>query len=279
MISLSVLRDAIRALNLPGTCVCLHASMRSFGEPVEGGADGVLQAFLESGCTVMMPAFSDMYEVQPVPPYMPPRNGAGDYAGFLLRTYTPPEPYTPSSNRISTEEMGILAQRLLNQPGRVRGSNPLNSFAAWGPQAHQLIDGQSPRFVYAPFEALCRLDGYVLLMGVSLESATILHYAEQKAGRTPFVRWAQNPEGRTIPVSVGSCSLGFDRLLPAVQDAVRQIPVAQSLWTCCKAQDIVRLCANALLRDPALSHCGNPACERCNDAVQGGPLLGDDFWN
>ena len=30
---------------------------------------------------------------------------------------------------------------------------------------------------------------------------------------------------------------------------------------------------NVLVRDPAITHCGDPRCARCNDAVQGGPII------
>lgn len=279
MISVTEIQKAINALGLSGSAVCIHSSMRSFGSALEGGLDGLLQSFLGSGCTVMVPTFSYMFEASPVPPYMPPRNGAGDYSCFSSDSCQPHEPYQPDSKELSTEDMGLFSEYVLQQPGSIRGRNPLNSFTALGPAAASLISGQTTRDVYAPFRELCDMNGYVLLMGVSLESATIIHCAEQVAGRTPFIRWAKASNGQTIPVSTGSCSLGFDHLQPVVSSIVHQVTVGQSVWSCYPAKEIVRLCAEALKKDPLLSHCGNANCDRCHDAVLGGPILPIDFWD
>ena len=54
--------------------------------------------------------------------------------------------------------------------------------------------------------------GYVILMGVGLESMTALHLAEEMAGRRLFQRWANGPDGEAMRVSVGGCSRGFGAL-------------------------------------------------------------------
>jgi len=64
-----------------------------------------------------------------------------------------------------------------------------------GPLAQQLISGQQPLNVYAPFRALAEAGGWVVLMGVGPDKLTLLHYAEQLAGRIPFRRWANDPAG------------------------------------------------------------------------------------
>lgn len=262
---------AIEALKISGCDVCIHSSMRSFGCPVSGGTSAILDAFLECGCTVMTPAFSDMYEARPVPEFMPLQNGAGDYSYFLGQTYTDIPPFTTESREISTEDMGVFAREVLLHKDSLRGNNPLNSFAAVGPDAARLVAGQSPRDVYAPFRALCERDGYVLLMGTGLESATIIHYAEQLAGRTPFVRWSKDAAGKTIPVSVGSCSEGFGKLSSAVEHLARRTTVEKSKWTLYPAREMALACSAAIQKDPMVTHCGNAYCSRCSDAVKGGP--------
>jgi len=169
--------------------------------------------------------------------------------------------------------MGAIPAAVLAMPGRVRGRHPLDSFAAIGPRAAELVSGQTASNVYAPLKALARVDGFVLLMGVGLERLTLLHLAEESAGRVLFRRWANDPEGRPSAVEVGGCSEGFGRLEPHLRPIVRKVKVGQSLWTLLPAAQAVSLAADAIRSDPSITHCGDAACERCRDAVAGGPIL------
>lgn len=261
--------NTIAQLNLADKPVCIHASLRSFGCKVEG----LLECFLESGCTVMVPTFSDMYEAPPVPELMPEQNGAGDYSYFLEKEYEDAGVYSPAVNVLTVEEMGKFPQKVLEHPDRVRGNNALNSFAAVGPFAKTLVEGQSDLDVYAPLRALYDMDGFVLLMGTDLCSATAIHYAEQLAGRAPFVRWARGANGTTVPVRAGGCSDGFEKLAPLLKPYEMRAVVGGSLWRCYRARDLVDVCADAFRKDPMIAHCGDPDCCRCNDAAKGGPEM------
>lgn len=271
MITKAQLLSAIRRLELSGKCVCIHASLRAFGEK----AEGLLNAFLEEGCTVLVPTFSDMYEAPPVKEYMPPQNGAGDYSYFWKKEYADVGPYSPDSNQVSVEEMGLFPKMVLEYPGRCRGSNRLNSFTALGEQAQILVSGQTDRDVYAPLRQLYEKDGFVLLVGVDLCSATAVHYAEQLAGRSPFVRWAKDGDGNTVPVSAGGCSDGFENLAPQLAPYEKRVTVGASLWRCYRIRDLVDVCASAIRETPEITHCTDPTCARCNDTLLGGPIFPD----
>lgn len=261
---------AIDELGLAGQDVCVHGSMRAFGEKI--GADAVLDAFLGQDCTVMVPAFSYRYEVRPVPEYMPDINGAGNnYAYFLNREYEDLPPYDVLSREISTEDMGVFAERVLFHAQSVRGNHPLNSFAAVGRNAAQLVAGQQPMALYDPFRRLCAGGGYVLMMGTDLTSATIIHYAEQRAGRSPFIRWAKDALGKTVPVQAGGCSRGFGQFEEILAPLARRTQVGKSLWTCYPARGMAEACANAIKRKNEITRCNVPGCSRCRDALLGGP--------
>ncbi len=262
------IKEAILDLGLDGKPVCIHASLRSFGCRVSG----LLEAFEEMGCTVLAPTFSDMYEAPPVKALMPAQNGAGDYSYFLNKAYEDVGAYSPQSNLLTVEEMGQFPQTVLAHPRRVRGGNALNSFAAVGPLAQTLVQMQTNTDVYAPLERLYALDGFVLLMGVGLNSATAIHYAEQRAGRAPFVRWAKDGAGNTVPVRAGGCSKGFEKLRAVVKPYEKQVAVFGSLWRCYRIRDLVDVCCRVFLENPLVAHCGDAACDRCNDAAKGGPV-------
>lgn len=270
--------EAIKTLGIEDSQVCIHSSIKSFGGRLERGIESIVDAFLSQNCTIMVPTFSDAYEAKPISRYMPERNGAGDYSFFLDREYLTIEPFDMASKELTIEEMGLFTKYVLEHENSVRGNHPLNSFTALGANAVKLVKGQTCQDVYAPLKQLCADDGYVLLMGVGLEAATVIHYAEQVAGRTPFIRWSYDKERNVIPVSEGGCSEGFGHFENVLKAYSRCVKVGKSEWVCYKAADIVDVCSKAILRNPKITHCGDSGCDRCNDAVCGGPVINDLFW-
>lgn len=266
----TAIRAAIRTLGLAGKPVCVHSSLRSFGW-VEGGAGAVVDAFLAEGCTLLVPTFSGAaFEAWPDPPDAIERNG---WRGpFPADRSAGAEVFTPASTTIDAD-LGAIPAAVLAMPGRVRGAHPLDSFAAVGPLAHALVGGQNPQHVYAPLEALMASGGAVVLMGVELTAMTLIHLAEHRAGRALFVRWARDAGGEIARVRVGGCSGGFGNLDAALAPAIRRVDVGQSRWMVMDAAQALDLATAAIRADPRITHCGNAACDRCNDAVLGGPVI------
>lgn len=221
----------------------------------------------------MAPTFSAIYAALPPadPAGRPARNG-WDYAAGAV-----PEPhgtrvFTPGSNLVN-KGMGVIPATLLQRPGRVRGNHPLNSFTALGPLAEELVREQAPLDVYAPLRALAQLNGDVLLMGVGLDKLVLLHLAEAIAGRNLFRRWYRDAGGTVRQAEVGSCSQGFGQFSRALAPLFQVDGVGESSWLIASAADVLVAAAAAIRRDPEVTHCGDSACLRCEDAVAGGPLL------
>jgi aminoglycoside 3-N-acetyltransferase len=271
------IQAAARELGLSGKPLCVHSSLRSFGW-VEDGAEAVLAGLLAENCTVMVPTFSwEAFFVAPPLHLRPPRNGwhyegwDREHAGQVM----PGEDrvYTPAANEIDLGEMGTIPATLLHSPSRIRGNHPIGSFAATGPLAADLLRGQTPVDIFAPFRALAAHDGYIVLMGVGFDKLTLLHGAEQQAGRNLFMRWANGADGRPIGVLGGGCSRGFPRLEPALAHLMREVNVGESLWKVMPARDVLDAAAALIRAQPEITHCGRPECDRCRDAVLGGPIL------
>lgn len=271
MVEKNTIIEAIKKLGINNKSVCIHSSLKSFGH-VEGGAETIIQAFLDAECTILVPAFTDMFEVFPPIHLRPDRNGAGDYSYFENKEYSSPIIFTTDCNDITQEEMGAIPYTLVNMPFRKRGYNPLNSFAAVGKNAENLVKNQSLDNVYAPLQELCNQSGFVLLMGVDLDSTTIIHYAEQLAGRKPFIRWANDLNGKTTVVSAGGCSDGFNNLADVLKPIEKVVTVGNSLWRCFPASEMVDICREAINAEAGITHCRNSYCDRCNDAALGGPI-------
>jgi aminoglycoside N3'-acetyltransferase len=271
MIDKKTILEAINKLGINDKSVCIHSSLKSFGY-VEGGAKTIVQTFIDADCTVLVPAFSDMFEAYPPKHLRPERNGAGDYSYFENKEYGTPGIFITDCNEITKEEMGIIPHTILNMDSRKRGYNPLNSFAAVGKHADTLVKNQTAEDVYAPLQELCNQNGFILLMGVNLDNATIIHYAEQVAGRKPFIRWANCLQGKAAVVSAGGCSDGFNSFSDMLKPIEKVVTVGKSLWRCFPASEMVEICSKAIIETPDITHCHNPYCDRCNDAVLGGPI-------
>lgn len=161
-----------------GQTVLVHSAMSKIGW-VNGGPEAVIQALLRvlgPEGTLMMPAHTSSrtdparWQNPPVPPEWVP----------IIRATMPV--FDPATT--PTREMGVIAELFRTWPGARRSSHPIDSFAAWGPNAayltadHQLEDmfGES-----SPLGKLYALDGHVLLLGVGHGNNTSLHLAETRA--------------------------------------------------------------------------------------------------
>jgi aminoglycoside 3-N-acetyltransferase len=273
MITIEDIRKAIQNLNLSNRPVCIHASLRSFGW-VKGGPLAVVDGFLAEGCTVVVPTFSYDLAAQPPVDMRPLRNG------YDYDTIEEPVPgssriYTPKSTAFSREYMGAIPAAVMAMPRHVRGNHPLNSFTAVGPLAHDLISTQEPMNVYGPLKALAETKGAVVMMGVGLNRMTLLHLAEQMAGRNLFRRWANGPDGQPMQVEVGSCSEGFVNLEPILLPITAEAKVGASVWRVYPVKETLATAAKEIRANPRLTHCDDANCLRCQDAVLGGPILDD----
>ncbi len=269
-VTATTIRAALQRLGLSGRPVCVHASLRSFGL-VDGGAATIVASLLAEGCTILVPTFSSVFAVPPPSGWRLPRNGWG-YDRFPGRATGVGRRYSPEEQVIDAD-MGAVAAAVLAHPSHVRGYHPLTSFTAVGSDAYALVAGQGPLRVYAPLEALIAAGGAVVLMGVGFDTMTLLHLAEQRAGRRLFRRWANGLDGHPIEVEVGGCSRGFGRLEAMLRPITADATVGLSRWRSMPAEGAVEAAADAIRRDPEVTHCDDPHCERCNDAVMGGPLV------
>lgn len=262
------IRGTIRNLNLSRGLVCLHSSLRSFGH-VEGGAASIVRAFLAEGCTLMVPSFSDDYRIPPPPGLRPERNGyhyGPDESGTHSLIYSP-------QSVCIDKAMGAVAAYVVNLPGRSRGLHPFHSFSAAGPSAAHLIAAQSADDAYGPLQVQANAGGFVLLAGVDYRRLTLLHLAERRAGRVTFRRWANQENGEPGLFEAGGCSEGFNKFAPYLDPLARMTLVGSSKWILLPAAAALRTATSLIRETPAITVCGRDTCERCADALQGGPIL------
>ena len=228
MIKTDDIRRAISNLDLSGSPVCLHSSLRSFGW-VEGGPSAVVDAFLSEGCTLLVFACSWVYGINAPSHLRFPRNGVS-YETELFSTDGVGRVFEPHTSTEIDENMGAISAALLRREDSQRGNHPTCSFAAAGPLTDTLLKGQTATDVHNPIQALADHGGYVVLAGVGVNRMTLIHLSEERAGRLAFRRWANGPDGQPIAVAVGGHGGGFPNLEKPLFPFLRVAKVGKSDW-------------------------------------------------
>lgn len=155
-----------------GDLVMVHASLRRIG-PVEGGADGVLDALhaavAPEGTLMMNVGVRDDWG------WVNDRPESGRFA--LLADAEPFDPWTTPAE----PDNGVLAEVFRVRPGTIVSNNPEGRLGARGPLAEALM-ADAPWDDYygegSPLERFVERDGKVLRLGADLATVTLLHLAE-----------------------------------------------------------------------------------------------------
>ena len=148
--------------------VTMHSSLREVG-PIEGGADGFLDALKEYLCDGLL--------------LIPTHTWANVNAAnphFDVRSTVPC--------------IGTLAKTAAFRKDAVRSLHPTHSMAVFGKNAREYIQGEEKSCTPAPvggaLNRLYELDGKILLVGVGHERNTYLHAVDERIDRPN--RLAQN---------------------------------------------------------------------------------------
>jgi len=168
--------NGLRQMGLKaGNIVLVHGSLKSLGQ-MEGGVDTVIDALLEtltSDGTLLMPSFQGGAEF-----YLVDRG-----CRFDVRN-------TPS-------ECGIITEVFRRRPGVLRSLSPTHCTAACGRLAEKILAGHERCKISvglgSPYHRLVKMDGKILLLGVTHGSNTTLHFVENTNGAPTICRKEYNP--------------------------------------------------------------------------------------
>jgi aminoglycoside N3'-acetyltransferase len=270
MIFKTDIKKAIQENDLSGKSICLHSSLSSFGT-VDGGADEVIQAFLDENCTLVVPTFTTDYHEVKQPEGRKIKQNAGEGANnFKGNVFNVDE-------NVINKDLGIIPTKVLHNKNRIRGLNHLCSLTALGEKAPQIMEHQSLLNVYGPYRYLYENeDAYVLLMGVDLNRATPIHLAEEMSGKELFRSWSIGENNETVEVQVGSCSEGFHSLEKYVSEFEKNALVGKSKWRIFPLKEFLDTLTKVMAQDNMITHCGDDNCSRCNDSALGGPIFDDN---
>ncbi|MBW4846637.1 MAG: AAC(3) family N-acetyltransferase [Lachnospiraceae bacterium] len=142
---------------MPHDTLLLHSSMKAIGE-VEGGADTVLDAFMEY--------MSDGLLILPTHTWA----AMSEYHNV----------YDP---RIEPACVGILPNLFMRRKGVLRSLHPTHSVAVYGKDSKAFIEGEENRTTPCPpggcYDRLKNRNGKILLLGVGHERNTFIHCVEE----------------------------------------------------------------------------------------------------
>jgi aminoglycoside 3-N-acetyltransferase len=249
------IKNALLQLGLKKNPVIAHASLKSFGN-IEGGAETMLAALLDSTRGVIMPTFT--YKTMLNPEVGPPRNGITYGSETDLNKMA--EAFHPAMP--ADKMMGILPETLRKHPQAKRSAHPIHSFAGIG--ANAIINSQTLFDSYAPIRALAESDGWVLLLGVDHTVNTSIHYAERLAGRMQFLRWALLPDRVVECPDFPGDSEGFNAIAPRVEKVTRRVNIGGALVQAVHLNSLIHAVVEQLQENPLALLCGRKDCERCN---------------
>jgi aminoglycoside 3-N-acetyltransferase len=164
----------------PGGVLLVHSSYKSLGHVI-GGPQAVVEALLAAAGTVVVPTHNpensdpSTWSNPPVPAEW----------WEAIRHEAPG--FDPARTPASAW-MGRLSELVRTWPGARRSGHPEVSFAAVGPRAAEIVNGQSLTDGLgerSPLGAVYRLDGQVLLLGCDHHANTSLHLAEVRQPAPP----------------------------------------------------------------------------------------------
>lgn len=254
MTDLLEIKNGLSKLGLNKSQVIAHASLKAFGH-IDGGADTMLAALLDSVRGVIMPAFT--YKTMLNPEVGPPKNGMvyGSESDLnkMAEVYHPDMP--------ADRMMGVLAETLRRHPKAKRSMHPIQSFA--GIRADAILNTQTIYDPMAPIRALADHDGWVLLLGVDHRVNTSIHYAEKLGGRLHFIRWALMGDRVVECSGFPGDSEGFEAIAPHVEKYTRRVEIGGAQVQAVHLRSLVKTVVDMIQENPFALLCQRPDCERC----------------
>ena len=241
----------------PGDVAMVHSSLKSFGY-VEGGADAVIDAFLDvlgPGGTLAMPTMGME------------RGGAFDPVR------------TPAST-------GLIPEMFRRRPGVVRSAHPTHSVAATGRKAKWLIHRHEEMTAVnrlGPYGKLVDLNAAYLSVGTGVHPYTIFHAFEEWMG-LPYLDYegfavrSRNERTGELELRRGRLGLAGHRGFyvkdrpPKVEVALREaglvaeINVGNSTLLMFRARPAAELILNRLKAETDLLLCDGEKCDYCAQA-------------
>jgi aminoglycoside 3-N-acetyltransferase len=227
------IESALKRIGLgEGDIVLLHSSLASLGR-VEGGADTVIQAFLNvlgHEGTLVVPTFGALGTITEIVRQRPD----------AVRSLHP---------KASVAALGAAAEAICRDHWKAETAHGADT----------------------PYQRIADMGGYVCLLGVDQDRNTTLHTVEELL-RLPYLAptpeltfdTPQGPVTKTWPLFPGP-HRDFSGLDRALREAgkVRLSRIGTAVVRLMKSADLIETCLGLGRRNPDFVLCQNPACADC----------------
>lgn len=236
-----------------GDHVIVHSSLKNIG-PIENGAGVLIDALLEIVGTegaLAMPSFN----------------------------YTNPLP-DPYFDVLATPgRTGALTEVFRQQPGTIRSYHPAHSVSACGKRACEFLADHRESFgINSPIDRIAQAGGYVLLLGVTHWSNSMIHIGESYAGVKKFFKHEgplptvkmRLPDGRFVEHQLdctSSCSHAFNAVeFPLrCRNGIIDFNLGNALCFLMKGQEVIDTVVAMIRERPDILFCHNLDCRCCTE--------------
>ena len=267
MITKNDLIKIFKNLNLQNKYVVVHSSYKKLPD-INGGAQTVVEALIESFDTVMVPTFSYKNVAKYNTKNLPLQNGC-DYS-FYENWNRPIIPYNKNDKFIE-KNMGIIASLINSHPLSVRSATPWHSWAVIGFKKDVLVNDVTYDDTDLPLKRFAAMGAYCLLLGVDFSSCSAIHIAEEEVGRRKFIRWVSDENGKTKKIFVQGCGEGFNNLYPYLKNKVIHSNMLGVPIMAIKLKDVINISKKAIIENKEITRCSS-SCIKCRDMILGGAI-------
>lgn len=245
--------------------VFVHSSLSALGH-IEGGADTVIDAFLET----LGPDGTLLMANHPAP-FTIIEDGLGKCSRKGKQPFNPKT--TPSS-------VGKIADTFWRRKGVMRSLHPSHSVAGIGPLAKEMLSGHSltskPFSRESPFGKMLDYDGYFLFFGVEMTSATFFHALEEWHN-LPYLQEGKvlvDCNGREKEVTINGLPSGHrdfytlpnkitSRLQKKKTDIkIKEVGLGQIKMV--KAKELYEKLSEIINEEPDIFLCNSKECDFCS---------------
>jgi aminoglycoside 3-N-acetyltransferase len=244
-----IVRSLREAGIAPGDLIFLHSSLSSIGT-VEGGADTVIDAFLEV---------------------------LGEEGTLAVSAMSSMSPFDAATAPVS---VGIISEKLRKRPDAFRSLRPVHSVAAVGKKAKWFTEGhedcETNCGAGSPYLKLREAGGKIVLLGVDMNRNTTLHAVEDimdspylEVREVDMPTYVADYKGKRMQIpKYPPGHRDFLRLSPLLRKkgAMTEWMVGSAVLKVIDAAAMFEITQKALALDPMFLMCENPACSYCSKA-------------
>ncbi|MEK6647312.1 MAG: AAC(3) family N-acetyltransferase [Candidatus Firestonebacteria bacterium] len=243
-----------------GSIIIVHSSYKSIGD-VEGRAETVVQALINTvgiEGTILMPTFTYNFWAED-----------GDVFD---------KENTPSKT-------GVITEVFRNFPQVERSNHPTHSVAVYGEYKESLIEAHNDSTALgknSPFHLASKLGGYIILIGCSFTSCSLIHTAEIlgnvfykdifyfPAAHKKSSPYAKVKKGnkiiKVLLQETPCCAESFYKLEPVAlkENKLQYGKVGNAKTLIIKSDDLLNLAINKIKDEPEFLLCDKGKCGICD---------------